>query len=307
VLIHKRLKPVLPAGLRLTRERSLAAVIGVLAIVVLGSAATLGLTSCGGQPVTSSNGGQPATSSRGSQVGTTKICQEDVYRVPASSGTYIVQNNEFNSSAPECVTTDGSAEFTVANSSIDGAVNGAPGGYASIYEGCHWGKCSSGGLADTPIKVSNLTPGKVTTSWNTIQPGGGNIYDATYDIWFNRTPTTSGQPNCTELMIWLNHAGGVEPIGSQIAGKVSIGGLSYSIWEGPQPWGDTITYEMTTGITSVSGLDVGTLAQDAVRRGYLPRSCYLIDVEAGFELWRGGAGLATTSFSVNISGTPGAR
>ena len=54
--------------------------------------------------------------------------------------------------------------------------------------------------------------------------------------------------------------------------------------------------------TSVSGLDVGALAQDAVSRGYLSSSCYLIDVEAGFELWRGGAGLATGSFSVNVAG-----
>jgi hypothetical protein len=304
VPIHKQLRPVLSAGLSLTGRRSRAAII---AAVVLGCAAVLGLSGCYGAPVTDSNGSPPVTSSNGSQVGTTKICQEDVYRVPASSGTYIVQNNEFDSSAPECVTTDGNADFTVANSSIDDAVNGAPGGYASIYQGCHWGKCSSGGLTATPIKVSQLTPGKVTTSWSTIQPGGGGAYDVTYDIWFNRTPTTSGQPNCTELMIWLNHDGGVEPIGSPVASNVSIGDRSYNIWEGPQPWGDTVTYEMTTGIISVSGLDLGILARDAVRRGYLPESCYLIDVEAGFELWRGGAGLATTSFSVSIAGRPDAR
>src|SRR5262249_12844595 len=54
--------------------------------------------------------------------------------------------------------------------------------------------------------------------------------------------------------------------------------------------------------TSVRDLDVGTLAQDAVRRGFISSSCYLIDVEAGFELWQGGAGLATGSFSVNVAG-----
>ncbi|MCW2929205.1 MAG: glycoside hydrolase, family 6, partial [Actinomycetia bacterium] len=48
---------------------------------------------------------------------------------------------------------------------------------------------------------------------------------------------------------------------------------------------------------------------DAVRRGYISSSWYLIDVEAGFELWQGGAGLATNSFSVNAggSGTPSPR
>jgi hypothetical protein len=240
---------------------------------------------------TGNRGGQPAM--------TTKICMEDVARV--SHGAYIVQNNEFSTSAPECVATDGSAAFTVASSSIDQATNGPPGGYASIYQGCHWGKCSAGGLSSSPIQVSDLTTGKVTTSWSTTQPGDGT-YDGSYDIWFNRTPTTSGQPNCTELMVWLSHDGSVRPIGSRIASNVSVGGHSYDIWEGAQAWGDTITYDMTTGGTSVSGLDVGVLAQDAVRLGYLPSSCYLMDIEAGFELWQGGAGLTTNSFSVNIAG-----
>jgi Glycosyl hydrolase family 12 len=274
------------------RGKPLLAVVAVLVAAVLGGVAALVLSGHGGQAATTK------TSSLGGP-GATKICQEDT--APASHGTYIVQNNEFGSGASECVTTDGNAGFTVANSSIDDSTNGAPGGYASIYQGCHWGKCSAGGLTSRPIEVSNLTTGKVTTSWNTTQPGGSNTYDVTYDIWFNRTPTTSGQPNCTELMVWLNHDGSVQPIGSQIASRVSVGGHTYDVWEGGQPWGDTITYDMTTGASSVSGLDIGKLAQDAVRLGYLSRSCYLIDVEAGFELWRGGAGLTTRSFSVTIA------
>jgi hypothetical protein len=57
---------------------------------------------------------------------------------------------------------------------------------------------------------------------------------------------------------------------------------------------------MTAPTTSVTALDVAPLAADAVRRGYLLASCYLIDVEAGFELWQGGTGLATTAFSVMV-------
>jgi hypothetical protein len=41
----------------------------------------------------------------------TSLCQSQTAGV--SSGTYIVQNNEWNSSASECVTTDGNADFTV--------------------------------------------------------------------------------------------------------------------------------------------------------------------------------------------------
>jgi Glycosyl hydrolase family 12/Cellulose binding domain len=241
-----------------------------------------------------------ALSTSGAQAATTTLCQEETSAV--SGGTYKVQNNEFDSGASECVSTDGNADFTVANSSIGNATNGSPGAYPSIYQGCHWGNCSSGGLTATPIQVADLTAGAVTTSWSTSQPGGGSDYDVAYDIWFNQTPTTSGQPNCAEMMVWLNHNGSVQPFGSQVASGVSLGGHTYDVWEGAQSFGDTVTYDMTTPATSVSDLDVGTLAQDAVSRGYISRSCYLIDVEAGFELWQGGAGLATNSFSVNVAG-----
>jgi cellulase/cellobiase CelA1 len=59
---------------------------------------------------------------------------------------------------------------------------------------------------------------------------------------------------------------------------------------------------MTSPATSVSNLDIGTLAQDSVSRGYTKSSWYLMDVEAGFELWQGGAGLTTNSFSVTVNG-----
>jgi len=240
--------------------------------------------------------------STGAQAATTSLCQEQTASV--SGGAYIVQNNEFDSGASECVTTDGNADFTVANSSIANATNGEPGAYPSIYQGCHWGNCSSGGLTSSPIEVSNLTTGKVTTSWSTTQPGGsGNAYDVAYDIWINQTPTTSGQPNGTEIMVWLNHNGSVQPFGSEVASNVSLGGHTYNIWYGTQSSWDTVTYDMTSGSTSVSNLDVGTLAQDSVSRGYTKSAWYLIDVEAGFELWQGGAGLATNSFSVDISGS----
>ena len=271
----------MPAHRKIPSRRSLFASVAALT-VVLGGGIALVLTSAS------------------AQAATTTLCQEET--APASGGTYTVQNNEFGSGASECISTDGNAEFTVADSSIDNATDGPPGAYTSIYQGCHWGNCSTGGLTSAPIQVADLTAGRVTTSWSTTQPGGGSAYDVAYDIWFNQTPTTSGQPNCAELMVWLNHNGSVQPFGSQVASDVSLGGNSYNVWEGSQSFGDTVTYDMTTAATSVSGLDVGMLAQDAASRGYLSSSCYLIDVEAGFELWRGGAGLATGSFSVNVAG-----
>ena len=227
--------------------------------------------------------------------------------MPVAGGTYIVQNDEWGSGAPESVTTDGNAGFTVTNSSVNNAANGAPGGYPSIYAGCHWGNCTQGGLGVHPVQVTRLTiPGTVTTSWDTTQPGGSAAYDVAYDVWFNRTPVAAGQPDGAELMIWLNRHGAVQPFGSQV-GTAKISGVSYQVWEGSQPWGNTVSYVMASPAASVRDLDLGALAADAVRRGYIRTSWYVIDVEAGFELWRGGAGLATDSFSVNLGGGRGNR
>ena len=224
---------------------------------------------------------------------------------PVAGGAYTVQNNEWGSGAPESITTNGNAGFTVTNSSLGNATNAAPGSYPSIYAGCHWGNCTHGGLGAHPVQVTRLTiPGTVTTSWKTRQPGGSAAYDVAYDLWFNRTPAATGQPDGAELMVWLNHHGPVQPFGSQV-GTATIGGVSYQVWEGAQPWGDTISYVMASPTTSVKDLDVGALAADAVRSGYIRTSWYLIDLEAGFELWQGGAGLATDSFSVNRSGARG--
>ena len=225
------------------------------------------------------------------------LCQSQAASV--DSRGYTAENNEWGSGEPECITTDGSAGFTVAHSSIANSTYGAPGGYPALYKGCHWGACTPG--SGFPVQVSDVRPGKVTTSWSTAQPGGSNDYDVAYDIWFNKTATTTGQPNGTELMIWLNHNGPVQPFGSKVARNVSIGGRGYDVWFGNQGW-NTLSYTMTSGTTSVSNLDLQPLIADAISRGYISPSWYLIDVEAGFELWHGGAGLATHAFSVKVAG-----
>jgi hypothetical protein len=233
----------------------------------------------------------PATSSEAA----TTLCNSQTASV--DGGAYMVENNEWDSGAAECITAYGTG-FTVASSSIANPLS-SPGGYPAIYKGCHWGACTAG--SGFPIRVSDIHPGMVNTSWSTSQPGGSSVYNVAYDIWFNQTPTTGGQPNGAELMIWLNHNGAIHPFRRKVASNVSIGGRGYNVWFGRQGW-NTISYTMTSPTASVSKLELWPLIADAVRRGYISRSWYLIDVEAGFEIWRGGAGLAAKTFSVHVGG-----
>jgi cellulose 1,4-beta-cellobiosidase len=101
------------------------------------------------------------------------------------------------------------------------------------------------------------------------------------------------------MMIWLDSAGGPNPAGSEKFRNVSIGGNSYNVWEA----GDTVTFEFATTRYTVTNLDLGPLTSYAVAHGYLRASDYLIDVEAGFELWSGGSGVAVNNFAVDVKGT----
>ncbi|MFI9383750.1 glycoside hydrolase [Kutzneria sp. NPDC052558] len=210
--------------------------------------------------------------------------------ISAAGGEYTIQANEWNSTALQCITyTSGTAwSVSTANFTLSG---GAPATYPSIYKGCHWGACTAG--SGLPIQVSKLAG--ATSSWSTVQPATG-AYDVAYDLWTNSAPTTGGQPNGSEIMIWLNSRGGVSPFGSKVA-TLSIAGLNWDVWTGRQTSWNIVSYVLRGGSTSVTNLNVLALINDSVARGTTNANHYLLDAEAGFEIWKGGQGLATTGFS----------
>ncbi|TDP97775.1 GH12 family glycosyl hydrolase domain-containing protein [Labedaea rhizosphaerae] len=249
-----------------------------LAVVATGAAAASVLV-LGTAPASA------ATVSDCTQWGTTEL----------QGGEYTYQQNEWNSTDTQCAAIDTSTgAWTITNAGFN-LSGGAPATYPSVYKGCHWGACTAG--SGLPIQVSRL--GSARSSWSTTQPGSG-AYDVAYDIWFNSTPTTDGQPDGTELMIWINSRGGVQPFGSQ-TGTAHLAGHSWNVWTGNQSSWKIISYVLQGGATSVSDLDIKALVNDSVARGSLNPAHYLIDAEGGFEIWQGGQGLASNSFSFSAS------
>lgn len=218
-----------------------------------------------------------------------------------SGGAYTVQNNEWNSSAVACVSAAGRSGFAVTQSEIALPTDGSPGGYPSIYKGCHWGNCTA--ESGLPLEVSAIQ--SAVTSWSTTQPPGG-AYNAAYDVWFNQSPSTGGRPDGAELMIWLNHTGGVQPAGTAV-GEVTLGGATYTVWTERQSGQNYIAYVRNRPARTVRKLDLRAFIDDAVMRGFIDPAWYLIEVEAGFEVWQGGAGLATTSFALQTAGGRSSR
>jgi hypothetical protein len=207
---------------------------------------------------------------------------------------YVVQANEWNSGQTQCLSVAGTA-FTVTTAGFALPAAGPPATYPSIYKGCHWGNCTSD--SGLPVQVASLP--RVPSHWAvTATPSGA--YDIAYDLWFNKGPSASGQPNGTELMIWLDHRGGVQPAGAKI-GTVELAGATWDVWRGPMPSWAYIAYVRQQPADSVD-LDLRAFTEDSVARGAIEPSWYLIDIEAGFEIWQGGEGLATTAFRAVVGG-----
>lgn len=140
----------------------------------------------------------------------------------------------------------------------------------------------------------------VTSDWSVTLPGSGT-YNAAYDLWYNTTPSATGAPDGAEMMIWLDHRGPVQPAGTRVASGVPIAGAAWDVWTTRMDW-RYIAYVRTSGTASVDDLDLRAFTRDAVARGAVEEDWHLIGVEAGFEIWQGGAGLRTDAFSVEVDG-----
>jgi hypothetical protein len=227
----------------------------------------------------------------------TQICAQ-FGSASVAGGRYIVQNNEWNDTTTQCINATDSG-FSITTANHNKATNGAPAAYPSIYAGCHYGNCSSG--SGLPMQTSNAAFANVNTSVSMTYPGSGQ-WDAAYDIWFDPTARTNGQNTGAELMVWLNHAGAPQPVGS-VVGTVNIAGGTWNVWEGNIGW-NVVSYVRTSPTNSVS-FPISAFYNDMVARGYAQTSWYLTSVQAGFEPWVGGQGLAVNSFTYSTTGSGG--
>ncbi|MDT0387681.1 GH12 family glycosyl hydrolase domain-containing protein [Streptomyces dubilierae] len=227
----------------------------------------------------------------------TVVCEQ--FGSTVIQGRYVVQNNRWGTSAPQCVTaTDTGFRLTQADGSVP--TNGAPKSYPSVFNGCHYTNCSPG--TNLPAQISTISSAPSSISYGYVS---GAVYNASYDIWLDPTPRTDGV-NRTEIMIWFNRVGPIQPIGSQV-GTASVGGRSWEVWTGSNGSNDVISFVAPSAISSWS-FDVMDFVDQTVARGMAQNNWYLTSVQAGFEPWQNGAGLAVNSFSSTVNtggGDPG--
>ena len=214
--------------------------------------------------------------------------------VSVREGRYIVQQNEWNATSRQCIRVSGT-RWTITRASFDLPTDGPPATYPSIFRGCHWGLCTRDD--PLPIRVGDLR--SASSSWDTKLVTSG-AYNVAYDLWTSTTNAPAGQPDGSEIMIWLSSRGGVQPAGS-IVGRASIDGVTWDIWTARMSGWNYVAYQRRDRTRSVMDLDLKAFVDESVRRGITNSSWYLIAAEAGFEIWRGGEGLRTNSFSFRAS------
>ncbi|MFN8074769.1 MAG: hypothetical protein U0Q15_05005 [Kineosporiaceae bacterium] len=208
-----------------------------------------------------------------------------------TAGSYVIMNNKWGTDAAQCISTSDSG-FTITQQDGVGNTSGAPVSYPAIYLGCHYKNCSPG--SPLPKQISQLTnvPSSITYSYV------GGTYDAAYDIWLDPTSKTDGV-NQTEIMIWFNRQGSIQPIGSPV-GNATVGGRTWQVWQGNNGGNDVVSYLAPSPITSWS-FDVLDFIKDVITRGKAQTGWYLTSIQAGFEPWLGGAGLAVSGFSARVN------
>ncbi|MFD6276461.1 cellulose binding domain-containing protein [Streptomyces sp. NPDC060209] len=214
------------------------------------------------------------------------LCQQ--YGTAVIQGKYVVQNNRWGTAEEQCVdVTANGFDVTRAEGSVP--TNGAPKSYPSVFNGCHYTNCSPG--TRLPARLSSISSAPTSITYEYVDNA---VYDAAYDIWLDPTPRTDGV-NRTEIMIWFNRVGPVQPVGSR-TGTATVAGRLWEVWTGNNGGNDVISFVAPSAITSWS-FDVMDFVDETVARGMAQASWYLTSVQAGFEPWQGGAGLAVNSFS----------
>ncbi|TVS87221.1 hypothetical protein FPZ47_06460 [Mycobacterium helveticum] len=230
----------------------------------------------------------------GTGTGTEDTVITTQYGKTTIENSYLVQNNAYNNPNGQSIDVS-STGFTITGENGSAPTNGAPLGYPSVYLGTAYGASSPG----TPLPEQLSQIHTATSSISYTYPTHG-IYDASYDIWLNPTPITTGV-NHQEIMIWFNHQGPIQPVGSPV-GNSTIDGRSFTVWDGSNGSNNVVSYVATSPMNSWNNFNVLGFVDHTETIEPVTNSWYLTSIQAGFEPWSGSVGASVNSFSASVNG-----
>lgn len=233
----------------------------------------------------------------------------DKMRVTMEGLQYYLQVNQWNEASAGMQTMElgtGGSVFKMTAQTASAPTNGGPTGFPSIFIGGNSNNITEG--SNLPKQVSTLTSIPTTWVWKdagTLANGTANSYNATYDVWFSEG--ADGEPSAYHpsgafLMVWYHKPSDAQPVGSTVDSQVTVDGVpgQWNVWFGVNNGTPIISYTATQTISSMD-FDLMDFIRHAIARGdTVQNSHYLTNIFAGFEIWRGGVNLETTSFCAEV-------
>ena len=152
--------------------------------------------------------------------------------------------------------------------------------------------------SNLPKRCDTLSSIITTWAWSDSGVAISAEFLPLYNLWFTSSAEGTIAGPEKSLDIWLSKPIALNPSGFIIKSNVSIPGISGVIWN---VWSDgiNITYVAVSELLSVN-FDLICFIENAISRGEVANSDYLHDVFAGFKIWSGGTGLASSNFSVSV-------
>lgn len=222
---------------------------------------------------------------------------------------YFLQVNQWNDASPGMQTMQvgtGGYLFKMTVQTATAPTNGGPTGFPSIFIGTN----SNNGTQNSnlPKQVSSLTAVPTQWAWKdagTLADRTANSYNAAFDVWFSQG--ADGEPSAYHpsgafLMVWYHKPSDAQPIGSVQEQAATIPGVpgQWNVWIGANSGTPIVSYVATQTISSMD-FDLMDFVNHAIARGDTVQSShYLTNIFAGFEIWRGGVNIETTSFCSEV-------
>jgi len=160
--------------------------------------------------------------------------------------------------------------------------------YPYIGTGCFAGVCPVGGEGVTP-RAGSL--GNYTVSWRTVTPQHSGVWNSSLDLWVGPRVGVG----TSEIMIWLRYS---KPSWwERLYPTVKIDGAKwYVVPRSTDPGRYYLSFRRATPVAAAT-LRLAPFMAEAEKLGDVRASSLLWCVQAGFEIWSGGKGLAVTNFS----------
>jgi hypothetical protein len=208
-------------------------------------------------------------------------------------GTYKLNPDNYNGGTADVCNSDGDADFSIQSQTASDA---SPVAYPNLDAGCNsnaGGNCSSGW---TQEDYSSLGSDPNVSFATDGSPDGSDEWDALVDNWW--APSTRGCPN-VEVGVMFDGAN----LSAASGTVVTINGTNYyyktvSRSNASCSW-TYYLFRQQTFTSSISSLNLQPIFAYVYNNGTLPSTDLWRYCGGGFELWSGGAGLETTSFSVS--------